>query len=128
MPPGDVIPVLAYPDPLAAAQWLCAAFGFREHLRIGDHRVQLLVGRGSLVVTGGGAGGVENGWVMVRVADVDSHAAAAMASGARILQPPTDHPYGERQYSAEDPHGHRWTFSQSIADSNPADWGGTLVG
>jgi len=25
-----------------------------------------------------------------------------------------------------DPGGHRWTFSQSIADVDPADWGGTL--
>jgi hypothetical protein len=35
--------------------------------------------------------------------------------------------YGERQYSAQDPGGHRSTFSQSIADVDPADWGGTLV-
>lgn len=38
-----------------------------------------------------------------------------------------DHPYGERQYVAEDPGGHRWTFSQSLVDVDPASWGGTPV-
>jgi len=43
------------------------------------------------------------------------------------LAPPTDYPYGERQYSAEDLGGHRWTFSQSIADVDPASWGATNI-
>ena len=46
--------------------------------------------------------------------------------GARSSTEPTDHVYGERQYSAEDPWGHRWTFSQTLADVDPADWGGIL--
>jgi hypothetical protein len=43
------------------------------------------------------------------------------------VSPPTDYRYGERQYTAKDVGGHRWTFSQSIADVDPADWGGELV-
>lgn len=43
---------------------------------------------------------------------------------ARILHPPTDYPYGERQYEVEDLAGHRWTFSQTIADVAPEEWGG----
>jgi hypothetical protein len=35
--------------------------------------------------------------------------------------------YGERQYSAEDFAGHRWTFTQTIADIDPKDWGGMAV-
>jgi uncharacterized glyoxalase superfamily protein PhnB len=35
--------------------------------------------------------------------------------------------YGERQYVAEDPAGHRWTFSETLDDVAPAEWGGTLV-
>jgi uncharacterized glyoxalase superfamily protein PhnB len=61
---------------------------------------------------------------MVRVEDVDVHHARAQARGARILDAPTDYPYGERQYNAEDLCGHRWTFSQTIADVAPEDWGG----
>ncbi len=39
------------------------------------------------------------------------------------MKPPTDMPFGERQYTVEDPWGHRWTFSQSIADVAPEVWG-----
>jgi hypothetical protein len=32
-------------------------------------------------------------------------------------------PFVERQYTVEDSRGHRWTFSQSIADVAPEAWG-----
>jgi uncharacterized glyoxalase superfamily protein PhnB len=64
--------------------------------------------------------------VMVRVADIDSHYERAERFGARIVSRPTDYPYGERQYTAEDPGGHQWTFSQTIADVDPETWGGEL--
>lgn len=47
MPASGVIPVLTYPDVVAASTWLCAAFGFRERLVIGTHRVQLDAGLGA---------------------------------------------------------------------------------
>jgi uncharacterized glyoxalase superfamily protein PhnB len=130
MPPAAIIPQLAYPDVRAAVDWLCRGFGFRERLRIGDHRAQLTYGSGSLIVTQQqgapalGAAGTHA--VMVRVSDVDSHYRQAREAGTTILSPPADHPYGERQYTAEDPAGHRWTFSQTIADVDPAEWGCTL--
>jgi uncharacterized glyoxalase superfamily protein PhnB len=65
--------------------------------------------------------------VHVRVDDVDAHHDRAAAAGASIVSAPTDYPYGERQYTVEDHVGRRWTFSQSIADVDPADWGGTLA-
>jgi uncharacterized glyoxalase superfamily protein PhnB len=63
----------------------------------------------------------------MRVADVDAHYERAVGFGARILEPPTDFPYGERQCRVEDPGGHAWTFSQTIADVAPEEWGGTLI-
>jgi uncharacterized glyoxalase superfamily protein PhnB len=63
--------------------------------------------------------------MLVRVEDVHYHHEHARTHGARILRPPADYPYGERQYTAEDFAGHRWSFSQSIADIAPEDWGGT---
>jgi hypothetical protein len=45
--------------------------------------------------------------------------------GCRSNDHPADHPYGEPQYTAEDFAGHRSTFSQSIADVAPEEWGGT---
>jgi uncharacterized glyoxalase superfamily protein PhnB len=40
---------------------------------------------------------------------------------------PHDTPFGERQYVADDPEGHRWTFSQHVADVPPERWGGRLA-
>ena len=49
VPAATVIPELAYPDVNAAADWLCAAFGFRPRLVIGSHRVQLVFGDGAVI-------------------------------------------------------------------------------
>jgi uncharacterized glyoxalase superfamily protein PhnB len=126
MPPSTVIPVLAYPDVSQAVDWLCNAFGFTLRLRIGDHRAQLNVGNGAVILTGQRADAPrESHAVMVRVDDIDAHHKRSMQSGARILQLPVTHPYGERQYSVEDCDGHQWTFSQSVADVDPKQWGGT---
>jgi hypothetical protein len=32
--------------------------------------------------------------------------------------------YGERQYNAADFHGHRWDFTETIADIAPEEWSG----
>ncbi len=37
---------------------------------------------------------------------------------------PTTFEYGERQYTAVDPAGHQWTFSETLADVAPEEWGG----
>lgn len=127
IPAVDVIPVLLYADVAAAAAWLGRAFGFVERLRIGDHRVQMLAGAGAIVVASGAGAPPAGTSVMVRIADADTHCAQARAAGARIVNEPTTYPYGERQYTAIDPGGHAWTFSQSVDDVDPASWGGVLV-
>jgi uncharacterized glyoxalase superfamily protein PhnB len=128
MPPGPVIPELPYAEVSAAARWLCNAFGFMERLRIGSHRIQLHVGAGSMVVVEGDtSASVAGSRVMVPVTDVDAHYVKAKAAGAHVVSEPTTYPFGERQYSVLDIGGHRWTFTQSVADSDPATWGGELV-
>lgn len=142
MPDSTVIPELVYEDVGEAVTWLCEAFGFRERWRAGSHRAQLAVGQGAIAVTEQRTG---TGWadqpdevefrpprpgpvsqsVMVRVEDLDLHHDRARERGARVVHSPTDYPYGERQYEVEDLAGHRWTFSQTIADVAPEDWGGT---
>ncbi len=64
---------------------------------------------------------------MVRVEDAHAHCRHARTRGASILMEPTDFEYGERQYTAEDPAGHQWTFSETLADVAPEAWGGTSV-
>jgi len=127
IPRSTVIPVLTYPDVNAAAEWLCQAFGFGVRMRIGSHRVQLNVGDGAVIVREGDTPAAADHCVLVRVEDADSHCARARQHGARITSEPTTHFYGERQYNAEDFFGHQWTFSQSVADAAPEEWGGTSV-
>ena len=127
MPPGVIIPEISYTDIIEAADWLCRAFGFKKRLQIGNHRVQLTFGDGSMVAVEG-HGADRSSSVMVHVEDVDSHYEQAISIGARTINPPTDYPFGERQYTVEDIGGHRWTFSQTIADVDPASWGGELYG
>jgi uncharacterized glyoxalase superfamily protein PhnB len=131
IPQATVVPVLIYPDVRAAVAFLTTAFGFEERVKIGeDHRSQLRYGEGGLIV-----GDVRHDrrppqpgevthQVMVRVEDARAHCEHARAHGARILMEPTDFEYGERQYQAEDPFGHQWTFSETLADVQPEEWGG----
>ena len=131
IPPSQVIPELAYPDVAAASDWLCKAFGFSPRLKIANHRVQLTYGGGAVIVVNGDdvdeAAARSTHSVLVRVDNADAHYARARSAGAKIANPPTTYPFGERQYSAHDPYGHRWTFSESVADVDPRDWGGSLV-
>jgi uncharacterized glyoxalase superfamily protein PhnB len=130
IPDAEVIPVLVYPDVREAVAWLADAFGFSERLRIGEnHRSQMRFGEGGALIVADVHGdrrpprtGEVTHSVTVRVEDARAHCERARARGARILMEPTDFEYGERQYSAEDPFGHQWTFSQTLADISPDEW------
>jgi len=134
IPQSTVIPVIIYPDVRAAVEWLDAAFGFVERVRIGEnHRAQLRFGEGAVIV-GDVRGerrpprpGEVTRSVMVRVEDATTHYERAKAQGARIVMEPTDFEYGERHYTAEDPAGHQWTFSETLADVASEEWGGTSI-
>ncbi len=143
-PPGPVVPTLVYQDVGKAIDWLCDTFGFVEQYRYGvpDHPdgALLAVGKGSVFLTGPRVGQSAD-WgdgaelqpprpnevthiVYVQVENVDRHYEHAVQRGARILHLPETYPFGERQYTVQDLAGHRWTFSQSVADIAPEEWGG----
>jgi uncharacterized glyoxalase superfamily protein PhnB len=130
IPRATVIPVLAYPDVNEAASWLCEAFGFTVRIRVGSHRVQMNVGDGAVIVRelrpGEDPATFGSGHsVTIRVEDIDAHCERAQMHGARITQAPVTHMYGERQYNALDFAGHSWTFSESVKDIHPEEWGGS---
>jgi uncharacterized glyoxalase superfamily protein PhnB len=134
VPNSTVIPVLIYPDVRVAVIWLTGAFGFVERVRIGeDHRSQLQFGEGAVIVgdVGGDRTPPKSGEVthsvLVRVEDARAHCEQARSYGARILMEPTDMAFGERQYTAVDPAGHQWTFSETLTDMAPEEWGGKTV-
>jgi uncharacterized glyoxalase superfamily protein PhnB len=124
IPHTTVMPVLHYREIRDAVAWLIFVFGLKERLQIGEHRAQMLFGNGALIAAQSDE--LSPSSLLVRVPHVDSHHQHAKECGATIIRPPADHPYGERQYTAADPGGHVWTFSQTISDSDPAEWGGVL--
>ena len=131
LPPPTVIPVLVYPDVRAAVEWLSAAFGFTERTRIGEsHRAQLSVGEDGAMIVCDVSGekqspqaGIATHEIKVRVADVDAQYERARAHGAKILEPPTEQIYGERECAVEDLAGHRWQFTETIRDVAPEEYG-----
>jgi uncharacterized glyoxalase superfamily protein PhnB len=96
-------------------------------LQIANHRIQMRAGEGCFTIAEGSV--VPNGSValQVRIEDAWGHCEGARVAGAKILAEPTDHEYGERQYEAEDFHGHVWKFTETLADVEPESWGGTSV-
>ena len=134
-PNAPIVSVLVYEDVNRVIDWLCGTCGFKERVRAqrADGRVthaQLEFAGGAVMV---GSAGAEYGpprsdrvthGILVHVDDVNGHFDRVRGSGVRIVQEPADMPFGERQYTVEDSGGHRWTFSQSIADVAPESWGG----
>lgn len=133
-PPATVTPVLVYPDVRAAVDWLTAALGFQECVRIGEsHRAQMRVGEDGAVVVAdvGGSRVAPSGGmthlVKVRVADVDAAFARACTHGAVVVEEPRTWEYGERSCVVEDVGGHRWELTQTVRDVAPEEWGGATI-
>ncbi len=124
-----VIPVLVYQDIQAAHDFLVHAFGFEAggvergpdgqpvhgEVRLGGtdiwlHRVTAehkMASPRTVDMAGSG--------IVVHVPDVDAHCARARSAGAVISRELTDQPYGQREYEACDPEGHRWWFATPTA-------------
>lgn len=131
IPPVAVIPVLAYPDVRAAVEWLSAAFGFTERTRIGEnHRAQMSIGADGAMIVADVAGerqppqaNTVTHEIKVRVDDVAGQFERARAAGAKVVEPPIDREYGERECTVEDLAGHRWQFSETLRDVSPEAYG-----
>ncbi len=141
-PPGwpRISSALFYENPLAAIDFLCAAFGFEVQIKVLDDNgklahSELIVPGGLIMVGGAGSGslypeekyrqspralsGANTQCLMMYVDDADAHCAHARAHGAKILSEPKTTDYGEeywtdRGYQAEDIEGHRWWFVQRL--------------
>lgn len=123
-----VIPLRVYEDTEAAQRFLVDVFGFKEgrlvrdasgrpfhaEVHTGDsviwiHRVDPqhgLVSARSLPAQPGG--------LVVFVDDVDAHYRHAKNAGATIDSPPTNQPYGQREYGAQDLEGNLWYFATRL--------------
>jgi uncharacterized glyoxalase superfamily protein PhnB len=135
-PNTAVMPVLYYPDVGEAVEWLTTALPFTVRLRNSETRCQLMHSNGAIVVAKPGVHadaapatlqGPGAHSITLRVTAIDELFGRAKAAGARILAEPEDQMFGERQCSFLDPWGHPWTLSETVFDSDPADWGGELM-
>jgi uncharacterized glyoxalase superfamily protein PhnB len=143
-PPGwpRFASAVVYQDAARAIDWLCEAFGFRVRIKVqGENGIiehcELEYGDGLIMVaqekeaaqdvrawracfrSPRSLDGVNTQSLMFFVDDVDRHFAHARASGARIVEEPAVHDYGEeyfadKSYAAFDPEGHLWWITQRL--------------
>lgn len=125
---ATIIPCLRYHDAQAAIEWLCRAFGFKQHavyagpdgtimhaeLRFGNGMIMLgsktdtPFARLQKHVTEVGGVGTQSPYVIV--SDADAHHAQALAAGATLVLPLKTEDYGGRGYSCLDCEGYLWNF------------------
>lgn len=121
-----IIPLLAYQDIAAAHDFLVSAFGFTSggvyrtpegkavHGEVRAGHAAIWLHHLSSGLDSPKAVDVANSGLVVHVDDVDAHFEHARAAGARIDSEPVDQPYGQREYGARDPEGHRWWFATPV--------------
>ncbi|HEV2571648.1 MAG TPA: VOC family protein [Beijerinckiaceae bacterium] len=127
-----LIPCLRYKDAPAAIDFLCRAFGFKEHAVYRDEADPKIVVHAQLtlhdnmIMLGSDRPNETTdlyGWKTVKEAgcitmcvyavidNPDAHAAQAKAVGAHILRGPYDNQgYPGRAYDVADPEGNVWSF------------------
>ena len=129
-----------YQDAAQAIDWLCNAFGFEVRLKVEGEggrieHSELTYGEGLLMVgqedsqasrvwkrlmrSPRSLDGANTQCMMFFVDDADAHCAHARARGARIVDEPATHDYGEeywadRSYGALDLEGHLWWITQRV--------------
>ncbi|MEP7281416.1 MAG: VOC family protein [Rubrivivax sp.] len=141
-PPGwpRITSALYYRDAAGMIDWLCHAFGFEVRLKVeGDagriEHSELSFGEDGLVMVAQERAGADRRFetaalspltaggntqgLMLYVDDLDAHCARARAAGARIVDEPALHDYGDdywadRSYGAVDPEGHLWWVSERV--------------
>lgn len=59
--------------------------------------------------------------IMLYTDDVDATFNKAVAAGAKVEQPPTDMPWGDRMANIADPFGHNWAIATHKEDLSPEE-------
>jgi len=120
--------LLAYKDIPAIHAWLVRVFGLGAGRLEHDDQGRCVHGE---VQAGGGVIwlhevspefglasprplGAATGTTAVMVENVDAHHHQAINEGAEIIYPPTDQPYGYREYSARKPEGGLRSFMKPL--------------
>jgi uncharacterized glyoxalase superfamily protein PhnB len=125
-PDPQVVPYLLYADADAAMDWLIKAFAFTERVR--DKHSDGTVRHGELVLDNGGVimlgspgtdfrGPAQLGAITqlqcITITDLSAHRDRAQAAGANVSEVGI-RANRARSYTADDPEGHRWYFSEPL--------------
>jgi uncharacterized glyoxalase superfamily protein PhnB len=137
---------VVYRDASAAIDWLCDAFGFQVRIKVEGEggrieHCELEYGDG-LIMIAQETPQTERPWkkvlrsprsldgantqsIMFYVDDADAHCSHARSRGARIVEEPASHDYGEdywadRSYGALDPEGHVWWVTERVRSPKAA--------
>ena len=133
VPTDMLVPHVAYEDVDAAMRWLNRVFGFVESYRYGPPSApqggQMRFGSACIQLHSARPDrstprklGAWTQMITLIVPDARAMHERVRAAGAELDEALNDTFYGERQFSAKDPEGHRWLFSQHITDVDPAGW------
>lgn len=131
----EVFPYLRVRDSAEAMRFYAAAFGATELFRLTepDGRIghaEMQLGPAVLMLSDpypeygldAPSGDGEMGATLhLHVDDADAMAERAVAAGATMLMPPTDHFYGERSCRLRDPFGHTWLIGHQIEKLTPEE-------
>jgi PhnB protein len=123
----SITPYLVVDDAARLIDFLVQAFGAEEverfaapgnrighaELRIGDSVVMLGDARPEYPAT--------QAMLYLYVDDVDATYQIALSSGAKSVQPPQDHFYGDRSGGMKDPCGNVWYIATHIEDVSPVE-------
>jgi uncharacterized glyoxalase superfamily protein PhnB len=126
----EMFPYLRVADAAAAIAFYARAFGAQEKFRLVEPggrvgHAELQLGPALLMLSDAFP---EHGLPAPQPDDAGSSSvhlhvddADAVAAGATMLMPPTDHFYGERSCRLRDPFGHTWLVGHSIEDVTPQE-------
>lgn len=122
----QVVPYLLYEDAGAAMDWLITVFGFTERARVrqSDGAVrhgELQLDNGGVIMLGspgeGFQGPAKLGGVTqlqcITITDLMAHRERARAAGAEVSEVSMRADRAQ-SYTADDPEGHRWYFSEPL--------------
>jgi uncharacterized glyoxalase superfamily protein PhnB len=133
----SISPVLRYRDPLAAATWLCQAFGFEQrdvarepsgglsHILLSLGNISVLVCPAEadhilddFMVQPEDIGGASTQICYLAIEDIDAVFASAKSAGAKIEFELQDDGDGGRGFMCRDPEGHVWSVGTRAHGAN----------
>jgi PhnB protein len=106
-----VTPRIIAGDPEKLVGFLKEVFGARGELHAG-RPAEMRIGDSVVMISDGGAvRGPMPSFLYVYVEDVDSTYDRAVVARAKVIEPPTEMPYGDRRATIADPWGNLWQIA-----------------